>query len=246
MRHLRVVMVPKRSVGGGGAAIVSGFSLTFSRLGHAVGPVLFQASAAVELSCVLIDKIRADERGEPVPLATLRGQLSADPSGSELSLSEPVAQDPALSEVFEHEGHRRPRRRLLVEIGRAPPLELLLPDEMQVTSGFMEVTAKLSVNGEVHADETQNEVLDVPLLPLKLTHALFHFVDSAGEPLAQRTVVFQESAGETFEAVTDDFGEIYLDASRGQRFTVVNLLPAGEAPVAIVETQVSDSASAVA
>jgi hypothetical protein len=194
---------------------------------------------------VLVKGIRADERGTPEPLATLSGQLTSDRAGTELTLSSAPLQTPPLDEVFERHGRRRPHRRLFIEVGRQPPVALLLPDALQVRSGFMEVTAKLTVNGEVHADESQNDTLDVPLLPLSLTHALFHFVDSAGEALAQRTVQFDTSLGETREAVTDDFGEIHLDASRGERFTVTQLLPAGDAPIAVVETRVVDSATAL-
>jgi hypothetical protein len=195
---------------------------------------------------VLITKVRIDERSAPEPLATLQGQVTSSPSGGEFLLTGPPTQSPDLGEIFERGGHRRPRRRLFLSIGDQPQLTLLLPDTMQVRSGFMEVTAKLTVNGEVHADETQNEILDVPLLPPELTHAVFHFVDSKGEALAQRTIDFETSGGEPVTAVTDDFGEVYLDGSLGQRYTVTEILPAGDAPVAVVETRVIDGASAVA
>jgi len=117
---------------------------------------------------------------------------------------------------------------------------------MQVPSGFMEVTAKLSVNGEVHGESTQNEILDVPLLPLSVTHAIFHFVDNGNQPLQQITAQFQVSTGEEQEATTDDFGEVYLDAAQEQSYTLLQVLPAEDDRLAVVETSLDADSVAVA
>jgi hypothetical protein len=67
----------------------------------------------------------------PEPLATLDGTLTSDGTSVDFSLIEPV------------------------EVDRS----LLLPDTQQVRSGHLEIMAKLTIAGEVHADETQE--LDV-------------------------------------------------------------------------------------
>jgi hypothetical protein len=243
MRQLRVLMQPIRTEGPGGRAIVSGFDLDFSPLGRATGPALDQATAIVELSCILISKIRRDERSEPVPLVTLSGTLSVGLGGVDFTLAAPPQQPGNLTDPIESDGHRRPRRRLLLRLSDATELPLLLPDLVQVTSGFMQITAKLTVNGDVHADVDQNEVLDVPLLPLRLTHAVFELVDGAGQPLKQVTASFETSEGETLEATTDDFGEIFLDGAQGQTYSLLELLPSDDDRVAVVETRIDESAA---
>jgi hypothetical protein len=245
MRQVRVVMMPIETTARGGRTIVTGLELNFQCLGRAVGGKLDAAAAKVELSCVLISKIRQDERGVPEPLATLNGTLTSDGTSVAFSLIEPVEVDPSLSELVEEGGHRRPRRKLRLRLASGQDLPLLLPDAQQVRSGHLEVMAKLTIAGEVHADETQNDVLDVPLLPLSLTHAVFHFVDSNDEPLQGVTVELDVSTGEKIQATTDDFGEIYLDAALGQTHTLSQILPADDARVAVVETSISaDSAVA--
>lgn len=241
-------MTPIETTARGGRTIVAGFQLGFQRLGRAVGPTLDAAETKVELSCVLISKIRADERSAPEPLATVNGTLTSDGASLDFALIEPLESDPSRSELVEDDGHRRPRRRLQLRLASGKDFVLLLPDTVQVRSGHMEIMAKLTVAGDVHADETQNDVLDVPLLPLSLTHAVFHFVDSNDEPLKQVSVEFDVSTGEKIQATTDDFGEIYLDAALGQTHTLSQVLPADDDRVAVVETSLSaDSAdSAVA
>jgi hypothetical protein len=245
MRHLRVVMDPIQTTGASGRMVVRGFLLDFSSLGRAVGPTLVDAAATIELSCVLITKIRADERSAPEPLATLTGTLTADAASMQFTM-DGVSQDPSLGEVLLQEGHRRPRRKLVVELRDGRQRPLLLPDTMQVPTGFMEVSVKLTVNGEVHADVDQNEILDVPLLPLSFSHALFNFVDSSGQPLAQLNAEFEVSSGEQIEAATDDFGDVFLDASEGQTYKLLQVLPAEDDRVAVMETSVIEGAQAVA
>jgi hypothetical protein len=245
MRHLRVVMDPIQTTGASGRRVVRGFLLDFSSLGRAVGPTLVDAAVTIELSCVLITKIRADERSAPEPLATLTGTLSADGASTQFSL-DAASPDSSLGEVLEQGGHRRPRRKLMIELRDGSKRPLLLPDTMQVPRGFMEVSAKLTVNGEVHADVDQNEILDVPLLPLSFSHALFNFVDSSGQPLAQLNAEFEVSGGEPIAATTDDFGDLFLDASEGQTYTLLQVLPAEDDRVAVMETSVSEDAQAVA
>lgn len=240
MRQLRVLMQPIRTEGPGGRAIVSGFELGFSPLGRATGPTVDEASAVLELSCVLVSKIRQDERSPPAPLATLSGTLAAGAGGVDFALAGPPQQSGNLTDTVESGGHRRPRRRLLLRLPDTTELPLLLPDLVQVTSGLMEVVAKLTVNGDVHADVDKNEVLDVPLLPLRLTHAVFELVDGAGKPLKQVAASFQSSEGDTLQATTDDFGEIFLDGARGQTYSLVELLPADDDRVAVVETRVDE------
>jgi len=240
MRQLRVLMQPIRTEGPGGRAIVSGFELDFSPLGRAIGPVVDRATAVLELSCLLVSKIRQDERSPAVPLATLNGTLSVGPRGADFTLSAPPRQAGNLTDPVESGGHRRPRRSLIFRLPDATEQRLLLPDSMQVTSGLMEVMAKLTVNGDVHADIDKNEVLDVPLLPLRLTHAVFELVDGAGQPLKQVAASFRASDGQTLEATTDDFGEIFLDAAQGQTYSLLELLPAGDDRVAVVETRVDE------
>jgi len=148
--------------------------------------------------------------------------------------------------VVEQDGHRRPRRKLFAKFPDGSQVALLLPDLMQVPTGFMEVMAKLTVDGDVHADVDQNEVLDVPLLPLSATNAVFHFVDGNDQALAQVTASFQSATGEQLQATTDDFGEVYLDASQGQSYTLVEVLPADDDRVAVVEAGISDEGTALA
>jgi hypothetical protein len=246
MRQLRGLMQPIRTEGPSGRAVVGAFALDFSQLGRALGPVIDGTPTTVELSCVRIDKIRLDERSEPVALATLSGTLSLSAGGASFVLDGSPTQDASLTDVVEQDGHRRPRRKLLAKLPDGSELPLLLPDLMQVESAFMEVTAKLTVGGDVHADESLNEVLDVPLLPLSLTHAIFHFVDGNGEPLKQVAASFQSSTGETLQATTDDFGELYLDATAEQSYTLLEALPADDERVAVVETSLNSRDSAVA
>ena len=226
--------------------MVVGFELGLTPLGRATGPAVDQAPTTLELSCVLVSKIRLDERSEPEQLATFTGTLSVGNGGTDFVLDGPPQQDPTLTDVVEQDGHRRPRRKLLATMPDGSELPLLLPDLMQVPFGFMEVMAKLTVNGDVHADVDKNEVLDVPLLPLSLTHAVYFFVDGNGDPLSQFTASFQSSEGEQLEATTDDFGELFLDAAQGQSYTLLDVLPADDDRVAVVETNVSDHETAVA
>jgi hypothetical protein len=246
MNHLRVVMQPIRRGGPGGRAIVGGFELDFSRRGVAVAPPITDAALEVELSCVLITKIREDERTDPEPFATLTGTLSCDATGTLFSLDETPPQNPPPSDVVEQDGHRRPRRKLTLKTPDGTEVPLFFPDSMQVPFGFVEVTAKLTVNGELHADAEHNDTLDVPLLPLRLTHAIFNFVDGDGQPLRGVNAEYEDSNGEQVSATTDDFGDVYLDAQLGQTYSLVQVLPADDDRVAVVETSVSGDNVAVA
>lgn len=246
MGQLRVLMQPIRAEGPSERTTVSGFTLRFSALGRVSGPPLDGASATVELTCLLVSNIRQNVRSDPAPLATLMGTLSLRNGAAELRVDRPAQQDASLTDVLEQDGHRRPRRKLRARMPDGSELALLLPDLVQVPSGFMEVMAKLTVNGVVHADVGQNAVLDVPLLPLGLTHAVFHFVDGTTEPLKRLRASFQSSLGETLEAETDDFGELFLEASQGQSYTLLEVLPGDEDRLAVVETSISGGDTAVA
>jgi hypothetical protein len=244
--NLRVVMAPLRSEVPDGRAIVAGFELAFGRRGRAVGAAVVKAATKIELVGELIKNVRLDERAEPVALGTLNGELSTDAATSLFVNDGPIEQDASLDETFEQDGHRRPRRRLLVKIPDGDELELFLPDSLQVSSGHLEIKAKLTVSGALHADVDANDTLDVPLLPLRLTHAVFKFVDSAGKPLAGLSAEFEKSDGSKIEATADDFGELFLDASNKQTYRLVDTLPAEDERVAVLETSLTGGDTGIA
>lgn len=240
-------MTPVRVDGRTGRVVVPGCEVRFSPLGSV--PAKFEKTAAkLELSGSLVMDIRESELTEPTVLGFVEGEVTSGGAGTLFRTTAPFQQnDPTLAETFEKEGHRRPRRKLFlrfVQDAQGPELTVLLPDEMQVLSGHVEVFAKLTVGGSEHGTEEENDVLDVPLLPLRETHAVFQFFDGAGEPLSELTARF-ESGGDEIEATTDAFGEIFLDASENQTYTFIDAVPADER-LAVSAAEFSRPTSSVA
>jgi hypothetical protein len=164
-------------------------------------------------------------------------------------LTAPVQQDSNLTDHVEIEGHRRPRRRLKVTVAgssKAIGITLLLPDPMQVNVGHMEVRAKLVVAGALASGEDENDVLDGPLRPLRETHAVFQFVDARGEFITDAEVRFRSSRGEEIDALTDAFGEVYLDASENQTYTLLETPLEEDERLAVVESKRREPRTAVA
>lgn len=246
MSNLRVLLTPVRVNGPFGRVFIPGVEVGVSPLGSV--PARFdQAPAKLEFSCLLVTDIRLSERTAPVGLGSVAGAVTSQAVAPVFAPTAPFEPLSVLTDSFEKEGRRRPRRRIFLRFVDAPTtadMIVLLPDALQVLSGHMEVLVKLSVAGGEQGTEEQNDVLDVPLLPLRQTHAVFQFFDGSGEPLRDLTARF-DSAGNEIEATTDAFGEIFLEASDSRSYTFIEALPADER-VALVDAAFSRSTSSVA
>ena len=218
-----------------GRTSVPRFRVRLEALGGA--PATLQgAAASVALSCEVKDRVRTAEEPTAVPFATLEGVVNVKAGQAPSFVLSATTQEP-LSEDFEQEGHRRPRRRVELvdpDVVGAEPRVLLLPDAAQLPQGFAELFATLTVDGAAHGTEDAHDVLDIPLVPFALTHAVFKFVDAAGKPKQGLPVRVRSSAADEREVTTDDFGEIYLDAVDGQIYEVTALLPEEDERLAMV------------
>ena len=118
------------------------------------------------------------------------------------------------------------------------PIRTEGPGGRAIVSGF---ELDFSPLGRATVPAVDQATAMLELLPLRLTHAVFELVDGAGKPLQQVAASFQASDGEAVEATTDDFGEIFLDGAQGQTYSLLELLPADDDRVAVIETRVDEN-----
>jgi hypothetical protein len=225
MSKLRLVLYPKAGTVVHGVELVSGLRLGVTSFGGA-GAGVVEGPAVIEFACSSLTNARA-KAGAPQPFATLSGFLRVQGSTARLMGAPTLVQPPTLGEASEVDGHQRPRRALDLDLsdlsGPREGLRLLLPDEAQAEHGHLEIRAKLEVNGEAHGTFEQNDALDVPLLRFRDTHAVFRFVDGEGKGLAGALVRVKSSLGEELEKTTDTHGELYLEASDGRTYEVLEV-----------------------
>ncbi len=225
MSKLRLVLYPKAGTVVHGVELVSGLRLGVTSFGGA-GTGIVEGPAVIEFACSYIANAR-EKAGAPESFATLSGFLRVQGSTARWVGVPTLVQPPTLSEASEVDGHSRPRRGLDLDLsdqsGPREGLRLLLPDMAQAEHGHVEIRAKLEVNGEAHGSFEQNDALDVPLLPFRQTHAVFRFVDGEGKGLAAALVSVKSSLGEELQKTTDAHGELYLEASDGRTYEVLEV-----------------------
>lgn len=201
-----------------------------------------EASVKIEFLCSVRKAALEEPKGAPTPFAVLTGKVSVAGGAPVFTIAEPVSYVPPLDVVFEKDGHKRPRRKVELKadrilpaaLGEAKKLELFLPDDAQIATGFAEISAVLTVDGSPEGKADENDVFDLPLLPLYLTHAMFEFVDGEGRPKKSFQVRVKSSLGKELEVESDDHGNVYLEASPGESFEVVEILPNLEEKLALV------------
>ncbi len=211
-----------------------------TRFGQSTAP-LGSSPAEIEFFAVATPSIRTPSGDPPESFAKLSGTLTVSDIAAPTFEPGAEAEQPDLSDVFENEGHRWPRRKFQLRLdpalapGDFAVHELLLPDSAQLEHGYLEVTVTLSIAGSVHATEIQNDVLDVLLLPLIATHAIVRLVDEMGESRAGVKAIVKESDGNELEVEADEHGEVFLPAPNRERYEFVRLMFDGDdgpAPVA--------------
>jgi hypothetical protein len=233
MSKLRLVLHPKAGTVVHGVELVSGLRLGVASFGGA-GAGVVEGPAVIEFACSSLTNARA-KAGAPQPFATLSGFLRVQGSTARLMGAPTLVQPPTLGEASEVDGHSRPRRALDLDLsdlsGPREGLRLLLPDEAQAEHGHLEIRAKLEVNGEAHGTFEQNDALDVPLLRFRDTHAVFRFVDAENKPIAGAKVRVKSSVDGELALVTDQHGELYMEAPDARTFEVLEVKAAEELAV---------------
>lgn len=239
MSLLRVRLDPVPGVELPQHLLVRGMTIGISRFG-AGGKRRLEGAATFEFGCAVTDRA-LKKPGSPTVFATLSGHLRVD--GDLARLIDPiVTQVPPLEAEFVVDGHKRPRRELGLDLsplgGPTTGPSLFLPDDAQIEHGHAEISVALSVDGAAHGDAAINDVLDLPLVPFRQTHAVFRLVDGAGAPLIAQRVKVKSSLDEELEAETDQHGEIYLSAFDGRSYEIIELIQPEEEALALV-TQTS-------
>lgn len=200
---------------GSGPVAITGCRVELSQLGSGVS-IAQRGSpqpAQIIFTGGFLKRARQDLGREDSALGTVAGTISlGQQDGLPVFVIAGPLQAAVATDASDPSSARHDRPRLLeLEFGAtnfqvpsgAAPFLLALPVDLEQSSRHLEVSAELSIAGQIEAPAASNDVLDVPLLPRRVFQLTL--VDEVGQPIAGQGIEL-DFAGDVSALATDSDG----------------------------------------